>query len=242
MFDLIALDADDTLWHSEILYATAQEKFQRLLSRYGPGRRIVEELLQTEMQNLRLYGYGIKGFALSMIETAVRLTDGRISGSEVQGIINLAREMMEAPVDLLDGAADVVATLSASHALMLITKGDLFDQERKIARSGLASHFAHIEIVGDKTIDVYRSLLARHQIDPQRFLMVGNSLRSDVMPVLALGGYAVHIPYQITWEHEAVDLPGETPGGYVELPHIRLLPEFLSQLYKRGVTHEESAG
>ena len=230
MFDLIALDADDTLWHSEILYTTAQGKLQRLLSRYGQDSRIAEELFQTETRNLRLYGYGIKGFALSMIETAVRLTDGRIIGTEVQDIIHLASEMMEAPVELLDGAAEVVATLSASHTLMLITKGDLFDQERKIARSGLASYFAHIEIVGDKTIDVYRSLLARHQIDPQRFLMVGNSLRSDVMPILALGGCAVHIPYQITWEHEAVTGHDGTPQGHFELEHIGLLPALVDRL------------
>lgn len=230
MFDLIALDADDTLWHSEILYTTAQEKLERLLSRYGQDSRTAEELLQTEMQNLRVYGYGIKGFALSMIETAVRLTDGQISGSEVQAIINLAREMMEAPVELLDGVADVVATLSASHPLMLITKGDLFDQERKIARSDLASYFAHIEIVGDKTIDVYRALLARHQIDPQRFLMVGNSLRSDVLPVLALGGYAVYIPYHVTWEPEAVHGHDNTSQAYFELEHIGLLPALVDRL------------
>jgi putative hydrolase of the HAD superfamily len=234
MIDMIALDADDTLWHNEILYARTQEKFQQLLSPYLQDARVGEELYQTEMQNLRTYGYGIKGFALSMIETAIRLSDGQIQASEIQGIIDLTRDMLEAPVQLLDHVEDVVATLSTSRTLMMITKGDLFDQERKIARSGLASHFAHVEIVSDKTIDAYRSLLARHQIAAQRFLMVGNSLRSDILPVVALGGHAVHIPYHITWDHEAVAARDEAPRTYFELEHIGLLPEFVERLCEEG--------
>jgi putative hydrolase of the HAD superfamily len=234
MIELIAFDADDTLWHSEILYARTQEKFQQLLSPYLQDSRAGEELYQTEMRNLRTYGYGIKGFALSMIETAIKLSDGRIQASEIQGIIDLTRDMLEAPVQLLDHAEEVVATLAACHTLVMITKGDLFDQERKITRSGLSSHFAHVEIVSDKTVDTYRSLLARHQVAAPRFLMVGNSLRSDILPVVALGGQAVHIPYHITWDHEAVAEGDEVPKTYFELEHIGLLPELVERLCEEG--------
>jgi putative hydrolase of the HAD superfamily len=234
MIDVIAFDADDTLWHNEILYRRTEEKLQQLLSRYGHHGRISEDLYQTEMQNLQLYGYGIKGFALSMIETAIGMSDGRLCGSEIQGIIDLAKGMMDAPVELLDHVAEVVPALSARYTLMMITKGDLFDQERKVARSGLASHFSHIEIVSHKSKDVYHSLLAKHQIDPGRFLMVGNSMRSDILPVVALGGHAVHIPYHITWAHEAGSGQDEAPGAYCELEHIGLLPQFVAQLGQKA--------
>jgi putative hydrolase of the HAD superfamily len=230
MVDLIAFDADDTLWHNEILYARTQERFAELLAPYHVDGRAGEELFATEMRNIPQYGYGIKGFALSMIETAIRLTGGQITGGEIQKLIHLAREMMEAPVQLLDGVAEVLATLATKQRLMLITKGDLFDQERKLARSGLAPYFAHVEIVSQKTSDVYRALLARRGIAPQRFLMVGNSLRSDILPVVEIGGHAVHIPYHVTWAHEAVELPEELPRGYVELAHIGLLPQAVAQL------------
>ena len=234
MIEMIAFDADDTLWHNEILYARTQDRFQQLLSPYVQDGRVGEELYRTEMRNLRTYGYGIKGFALSMIETAIRLSDGQIQAHQIQGIIHLAREMMEAPVELLDRVENVVATLAASRTLMMITKGDLFDQERKVARSGLVRHFAHVEIVSDKTVDAYRSLLARHQIAAQHFLMVGNSLRSDVLPVVALGGHAVHIPYHITWDHEAVTEQDEVPKRYHELEHIGLLPGLVERLCEEG--------
>lgn len=230
VIDLIAFDADDTLWHNEVLYTRTQQRFAELLSPYDQDNRAGEELFATEMQNIPRYGYGIKGFALSMIETAIRLTGGQITGDEVQKLINLAREMMETPVQLLDGVVEVLEALATRQTLMLITKGDLFDQERKLARSGLAPYFAHVEIVSQKTVDVYRTLLAKHGIAPQRFLMVGNSLRSDILPVVKLGGHAVHIPYHVTWEHETVDLPEEMPEGYVELEHIGLLLDLVKQL------------
>lgn len=230
MFDIIAFDADDTLWHNEILYTNVQDRFQELLMTYHLDGRAKEELFLTEMQNLRYYGYGIKGFALSMVETAIRVTGGRIQGREVLAIIDLAKEMVLAPVQLLDHVAEVIPALSASYTLMLVTKGDLFDQERKVAQSGLAPHFAYVEIVSEKSVDVYRTLLKKHRIVPQRFLMVGNSLRSDVLPVIALGGHAVHIPYHTTWQHEMVPERGEAQPGYVELEHIGLLPDFLRQI------------
>jgi putative hydrolase of the HAD superfamily len=185
------------------------------------------------MRNLAHYGYGIKSFTLSMIETAVQLTGGWLRGDEVLQIIDLARQMMAAPVQLLDGAAEVVEALAASHRLMVITKGDLIDQERKLAASGLAAHFDHVEIVSQKTVDVYRDLLARYGVDAGRFLMIGNSLRSDVLPVVELGGRAVHIPYHVTWAHEVVPEADSGPAGYVELARIGLLPGLVKELEER---------
>jgi putative hydrolase of the HAD superfamily len=230
MLDLIAFDADDTLWHNESLYKATQDRFQELLAPYGQDGGAVAELYQTEMQNLRYYGYGLKSFTLSMIETAIRVTEGRIQGGEIQQIIGLAKQMVDTPVRLFEGVAEVVSALAGSYPLMLITKGDLLDQERKLAQSGLAPHFAHVEIVSDKTEAIYRSLLAQHQIAPQRFLMVGNSLRSDVLPVVALGGHAVYIPCEITWAHETASVQGDAAQRYTELAHIGQLPAYVESL------------
>jgi putative hydrolase of the HAD superfamily len=228
VIDVIAFDGDDTLWHNETVYAQAEKRFEELLAPYGGDDEVVDALFETEMANLPTYGYGLKSFALSMIETAIRVTNGRIKGWDIQQIIDLLKEMKQTPVQLLDNVMEVIPALAKSHTLMLVTKGDLFDQETKITRSGLAPYFAYVEIVADKTPDVYRALLEKHQIDPQRCLMVGNSLRSDILPVVAVGAHAVHIPYHVTWAHEAVTLqPGET-GGYVELEHIGLLPHLLT--------------
>jgi putative hydrolase of the HAD superfamily len=162
-----------------------------------------------------------------MIETAIELTEGRISGAEIGRVIELTREMFSAPVELLDGVEETIATLAASHDLMLITKGDLFEQQAKIARSGLADHFGKIEIVPVKIRETYQSIVTRHEIIPHRFLMVGNSIRSDVLPVIEMGGHAVHIPYETTWEHEIV--PEEELAGreFIRLAHIRELPALI---------------
>ena len=230
MLEVIAFDADDTLWHNETLYAAAQARFQELLVPYAPGDGVLEELYETEMANLPLFGYGIKSFTLSMIETALRVSGGRIEVGQIRDIIEIAKEMKRAPVKLLEHVEEVIRTLAASHRLMLITKGDLLDQERKIARSGLAAYFGQVEVVTEKTADVYRTMLKKHGILPERFVMVGNSLRSDILPVVSLGANAVHIPYHVTWAHETVPvLPGEAKG-YAELEHIGLLPEFVGQL------------
>jgi putative hydrolase of the HAD superfamily len=230
MIDIIGFDADDTLWYSETLYARAQGQFETLLSRYSQGDGVLQALYETEMRNLPLYGYGIKSFALSMIETAVRLTDGSMKGADVLAILHIAREMLEAPVELLDGVAEVIPALAGRCTLMLITKGDLQDQEIKLRRSGLASHFSLVEIVYDKSVEIYRSLLEGHGIPPERFLMVGNSLRSDVLPVVELGGHAVHIPFDITWQHEQVAMPDAMLARYSELAHIGLLPPVVERL------------
>lgn len=227
MIRTIGFDADDTLWHTETLYTGAQVRFKRLLLQYHSPEWIEERLYQTEIGNLQCFGYGIKAFALNMIETAIALTEGRIAGREIQSVIDLAKEMLATDVQLLEHAVETVAQLATEYDLMLITKGDLYEQESKVARSGLARHFRHVEVVADKTRDRYQALLARHQIEPAQFLMVGNSLRSDVLPVLALGGCAVYIPYQLTWAHEVADPPPAGHPGYYQLEHLGLLPGLL---------------
>ena len=232
MFEVIAFDADDTLWHNEPLYRGTQTKVIEILARHHDAAWIEGRMFETEIRNLEHYGYGIKGFTLSMIETAIELTEGRISGAEIGRIIGLTREMFKAPVELLDGVEETIATLAASHDLMLITKGDLFEQQAKIARSGLTRHFDKIEIVPVKVAETYQSIVARHEISPQRFLMVGNSIRSDVLPVIEMGGQAVHIPYETTWEHEIV--PEEELAGreFITLAHIRELPNLIYERYR----------
>ena len=233
MIDLIAFDADDTLWHTEALYVGTQDRFRQLLAPYHSAEWIDKKLFDTEMRNLRMFGYGIKGFTLSMIETAIELTEGRISGAEIQGIIDLARGMLEAEVRLLDGVAEAVAALAQRFPLMIITKGDLYDQETKIARSGLGPYFRHVEIVSDKTEASYAAVLKRYQVAPERFLMVGNSLRSDILPVVRLGGQAVHIPYALTWAHEMVTETQAGENSFLTVEHIGLLAPLVQVLAQR---------
>jgi len=238
MIDTIGFDADDTLWHNETLFNMSHEKFAALLADYHSAEWIHKKMLDMEVRNLKYYGYGIKGFTLSMIETAIELTEGRIQGSGIRKILDFARKMLTAPVELLDHAADTIKTLSKSYSLMIVTKGDLFDQESKIARSGLSEYFKIIEIRTDKTAKTYKSILKKYGIVPGRFLMVGNSLKSDIFPVLDIGGYAVYIHYPITWEHEKVsevELNYKKNPKYRELEHIGLLPQLVKEL-------EDSAG
>jgi putative hydrolase of the HAD superfamily len=230
VFDIIAFDADDTLWHTERLYVDVQAKFKQLLANYHEPEWIEARLYETEMANLDHFGYGVKAFALSLIETAVELTEGRISGGDIRAIIDQAKEMLAAEVELLEHAAETVALLAATRNLMLITKGDLQDQERKLVRSSLARYFQHVEIVSNKNPEVYATLLKRYALEPERFLMVGNSLRSDILPVLALGGWAVYIPYALTWAHESAELPGAEQSRFYQLEHLGLLPDLLDKL------------
>jgi len=229
-FEVIAFDADDTLWHTERLYVNAQVKLKELLAQYHRPEWIDEQLYQAEARNLPYFGYGIKGFALSMIEVAVELTAGRITGREIQLIVDAAKAMLAAEVELLDHVAETISWLASRYALMVITKGDLREQEMKMARSGLAPHFRYIEIVGEKTAESYAALLKRHAIAAERFLMVGNSLRSDILPLLALGASAVYVPYPLTWAHEVVAPPLSKQPGYHALEHLGLLPGLLDQL------------
>jgi putative hydrolase of the HAD superfamily len=226
----IGLDADDTLWHNESLYWLTQEKFRQLLAPYHSAEWIDQRLYETELRNLEHFGYGIKGFALSMIETAIDLTEGRVGAGEIGEILGYAKTMLQAPVDLLPGVEEVVQQLASDHQLMLITKGDLFDQESKVARSGLGDYFAKVEIVREKDPSAYRTILQRHGIAPQHFLMVGNSMRSDILPVLSLGGLAAYIPYHITWQHEAAAPPEPTTAGFFHLDAIDQLPALVQVL------------
>lgn len=227
-FDAIAFDGDDTLWHNESLFSMTQERFRAVLTAHAGGTAPADldrRLLEAETRNLRYFGYGIKGFVLSMIETAVEVTEGGIPARDIRDLIDFGKAMLEHPVELLDGVAEVVGRLAAERPLLLITKGDLFDQESKVARSGLADHFRAVEVVSEKDPATYARVLARHGIAPARFLMVGNSVRSDILPVLALGAQAVHIPYHLTWAHEEAAAPAE---GYRRLDSLHGLPALLA--------------
>lgn len=230
MIDLIALDADDTLWQNEIHYRQAQQQFYEMLAPYADTEVAERHLFKFETRNLPYFGYGIKGFILSMIETAVALSAGGFGGEGVQAIVDLGREMTQLPVELLPGVAETVEALAARRPLMLLTKGDLLDQERKVARSGLAGHFAHIEIVREKDAETYAALLAAHDIDPARFLMVGNSLKSDVLPVVAIGGQAAHIPHALTWTYEQAATHEVEGADYHTLARIDELPALVDRL------------
>jgi putative hydrolase of the HAD superfamily len=225
----IGFDADDTLWHNETIYERVHERFRALLSRFHDADTVDRTLFATEMRNLELYGYGVKAFMLSSIETAIALSDGQISGAEIRQVLALGREMLEHPVELLDGVVETVQALAPAHPVLLITKGDLRDQERKLAKSGLAAHFSAIEIVSEKNETTYARILERHAIAPARFLMVGNSLKSDIAPVLALGGLAAYIPYHLTWAAERVAEAPEAPGRFFTLSSVRELPALVGR-------------
>ena len=229
-FDAIAFDADDTLWYYERVYREMMSKVTNLLAPYGPPQEIDAYLNRVELANIHLYGYGIKGFALSMIEAAIQFRDGHLSNQEVQAIIEYAREMMRADIQLIERVPETISALGAKYQLALITKGDLFEQEDKISRSGLKAHFHWLEIVGTKTSEIYARILERYHIVPERFLMVGNSLRSDILPVLELGGQAVYIPGELTWEHESAEIPPAEQAGFYQLEHIGELPGLLERI------------
>jgi putative hydrolase of the HAD superfamily len=230
MFDLIAFDADDTLWHNEPLYSDAQDKLAEILSVYADHDTVAQRLFETEMGNLEYYGYGVKSFTLSMIETAIKISDRKIPSTEIEKIIQSARNMLTNKTQLLEYVEETVSTLAKSHPLMIVTKGDLLDQEVKLARANIGDYFQHVEIVSHKNQDTYAHLLSRHKVEPHRFLMVGNSLKSDVLPVVELGGHGVYIPYHVTWAHEVVEHhPGEH-NGYYELEHIGQLPKLVEKL------------
>ncbi len=227
----LGFDADDTLWHNEGLFSAAHAKFHDLLAAHHDAATVDRALYAIELRNLPLYGYGAKGFTLSAIETAIELTDGRVSPAELRELIALGRDILAHPVELLGAVPDFLAGLAAAgHRMILITKGDLQHQERKISESGLAPHFLATEVVSEKDDATYRRVLARHDIDPTRFLMIGNSLKSDIAPILRLGGLAAHIPYHLTWEHERLAAPPEAPGRFFTLASLRELPALIARL------------
>jgi len=202
---VIAFDADDTLWVNEPYFRNTEEQFYNLLGEYSSQRGLERDLLKIEIDNISLYGYGIKGFVLSMIETALKVTDNKISSEVIGRIIGLGKEMMNQPIELLDGVVEVLESLKDKYRLVVATKGDLLDQERKLKKSGIIHYFHHIEIMSEKDDANYLKLIKHLDIQPAELMMVGNSLKSDIVPVLNVGGYGVHVPYHITWAHEHIE-------------------------------------
>lgn len=228
VIELVAFDGDDTLWHNEGIFSMTQANFAELMEPYVEEEDLDERLFATEMRNLRLFGYGVKSFTLSMIETAIQLSHGRVTAHEIQSIIEAGRGMLEHPVELLDGVEAAIDAVSARYPVMLITKGDLFDQESKLARSGLGERFEAVEIVAEKNETCYRRILTQRGVVADRFVMVGNSGRSDILPTLALGGWAVHVPYPLLWTHERVE--EERLEAYDRYRRIESLSELGSAL------------
>lgn len=217
---VIGFDADDTLWHNEAYFLEAQGRFWGLMEDFLPQHTAARELMQTEIQNIDLYGYGIKAFILSMVETAIRISEGTITTKVIEQIIGYGKDMLAKPVELIDDVEAVLSALEGRYRLVVVTKGDLLDQQRKLEKSGLEDFFHHIEIVSEKNAAGYLKLLQHLDVGPGQFAMIGNSLKSDVLPVLGLGGYGIHVPYHTTWEHEHVDIQITDPN-FVELAKIR---------------------
>ncbi|HWZ04109.1 MAG TPA: HAD family hydrolase [Mucilaginibacter sp.] len=202
---VIAFDADDTLWVNEPYFRHTEEQFYNLLGEFSSQQSLERELFKIEIENLSFYGYGIKGFVLSMIETALKVTDNKISTEVIGRIIELGKEMLDRPIELLDGVEEVLEALKDKYRLVVATKGDLLDQERKLKKSGISHYFHHIEIMSEKDDANYLKLIKHLDIQPDELLMVGNSLKSDILPVLNVGGHGVHVPYHITWAHEHIE-------------------------------------
>lgn len=211
---VIGFDADDTLWVNETYFLETEQKLCLLLAPYADPEAVPAELYRTETRNMPLYGYGVKAYILSVIETAVRITRGKVPAHVIDQIITLGKEQLAKPVELLDGVEETLNALVGRYRLIVVTKGDLLDQQQKLRRSGIEHLFHHVEIMSDKTDREYRSLLNHLDIRPEEFLMIGNSLRSDILPPLHLGCYAIHVPYETTWAHEQVDQPVVNPRFY----------------------------
>ena len=230
MINLVALDADDTLWHNESNYTSTRERLGILIAKYGPIESLDDRLYATERRNLQHFGYGVKGFVLSMIETSIELTGGRLEGADVREIIDWGRAMLACPVQLIDGVEEAVQALAARVPLVLVTKGDLLDQETKLARSGLGHLFQGIEIVSEKDRRAYERVMTRYGVAPERFVMVGNSLRSDILPAIDAGAHAVLVPYTMEWIHERVAPDDLANARYHQIAHLKELPAVLERL------------
>lgn len=225
----IGFDADDTLWQNETFFRMTEQRFTELLSGHGAHEVISAKLLEAERRNLRFYGYGVKGFTLSMIETAVEVTNGEVAAPVIAEILSFGRQMLQNPVETLPGVRDTLDALAGRYRILLITKGDLFDQERKLAQSGLGDYFSAVEIVSDKTPDTYRRIFSRHGDGPERAVMVGNSLKSDVVPAIRAGSWGVYVPHELTWvlEHEVAP---EADPRFRRIADLGQLPALLSQM------------
>lgn len=226
---VIGFDADDTLWQNEQYYKLTEHHFRSLLSDYAEGEHVSERLLEAEKRNLAHYGFGIKGFTLSMIETALEITEGRAPSSVISEILAIGRDLLSHPVECLPHARDALEALRGHYFLVLITKGDLFDQERKLAQSGLGDYFDAVEIVSDKTATTYRRIFGKHGEGPERGMMIGNSLKSDVVPAIAAGAWGVFVPHELTWVLEHVEKPAEAPR-FREIPDLGHVPDLVASL------------
>jgi putative hydrolase of the HAD superfamily len=242
--DLIAFDGDDTLWHNERSFRQARDRFLALLRGAGvtlDADAIDDRINQTEVANIEYFGYGVSSFVLSLMEAAIELTGGRIAGAALHEVLAVAKAMMTEPIELFPAARETVKRLGRSWPLMLITKGDLLHQTSKIDRSGLRASFRHVEVVSHKTPDVYAAILARHGVSPDRFLMIGNSLRSDILPVVEAGGWAVHVPAALSWSHEHADVPPRARGRYFEIAALDRLPDVIGALARRSLSRRAAA-
>lgn len=225
---VIGFDADDTLWINETFFRDAELEFARLLSPYETANKIDQELFKKEMDNLGLYGYGVKAFVLSMVESAIEISNGSVSNKTLSSILNIGKSMLNQPVELLDGVEDVLKTLSKKYRLILATKGDLLDQERKLEKSGLTDYFHHIEVLSDKKEANYSKLLNHLDINPSEFLMIGNSLKSDILPLVNIKAHAIHVPFHTTWVHEQVTEEETNGKAYKTVSSLRDILKFLN--------------
>lgn len=225
----VGFDADDTLWHNERFFRLTQDRFEQLLADYADPMHLHQRLLAAERRNIAHYGFGIKGFTLSMIETALDVTENRVPAAVIRELIEAGQEMLRHPIDLLPHARETVQAAAQNHKVLLITKGDLLDQERKLAQSGLGDLFDGVEIVSDKTPATYQALLQRHGVGATQAMMVGNSMKSDVRPMVALGGWGVFVPHGLTWELEHAEPPTNTTR-FRELPSLAGIPQLLHEI------------
>ncbi|CAM1344912.1 HAD family hydrolase [Tenacibaculum amylolyticum] len=224
---VIAFDADDTLWVNETYFREAENAFAQLLNDYETENKIHQELFKKEIDNLGLYGYGIKGFMLSMIESALELSNYQLSPKLINEILGIGKQMLEKPIELLEGVEEVLKQLQGKYKLIVATKGDLLDQERKLERSGILKYFHHVEVMSEKKVPDYQKLLKHLDIAPSELLMIGNSLKSDVLPLLEVGAEAIHIPFHTTWAHETVSDDQKASVNYKTLSSIKEVVTFL---------------
>jgi putative hydrolase of the HAD superfamily len=225
----VCLDADDTLWHNLIHFDTAEKQFGEMFSSYMPAADATRAIMEAEKRNIALYGFGVKSFTLSMIETAISVSGGAVDAATIQKLLGMGRDMLDHDIELLPYVEETLAALHGQHKLLLVTKGDLHHQERKVLASGLAHYFEGVEIVSDKKPQTYHAICKRHGASVQRTVMVGNSIRSDVLPMIAAGGHGVYVPFDIIWDHEHEDVPKGTERFY-EIKHMGALPDLLSTI------------
>lgn len=218
---VIAFDADDTLWVNETYFRDAEHQFAKLLAKYETENKIDQEIFKTEVKNLKMYGYGVKGFILSMVECALELSNYQVNQKTIEAILNIGKKMLDEPIELLDGVEEVLQSLQGKYKLIVATKGDLLDQERKLEKSNLLSYFHHIEVMSDKKEKDYLKLIKHLDIHPSELLMIGNSLKSDVLPLIEIGASAIHVPFHTTWVHEEVSKEISSKSDYYTLINIK---------------------